>query len=44
VDTESRVGRLLPAVDAMLQGGLITVDPVTIVRYQPHANRDRANR
>jgi len=23
----------------MLQGGLITTDPVTIIRYQPHTDR-----
>ena len=39
VDTEDRVQRLLPALEELLQGGLITTDPVTIVRYQPHANR-----
>jgi len=44
VDTEARVGRLLPEVDAMLQGGLITVDSVTIVRCQPHADRGGADR
>lgn len=39
VDTEERVHRLLPAVEELLQGGMITIDPVTIVRYQPHADR-----
>jgi uncharacterized protein len=39
VDTEDRVQRLLPALEAMLQGGLVTTDPVTIVRYQPHSDR-----
>ena len=38
VDTEERVQRLLPALEEMLQGGLITTDPVTIVRYQPHTD------
>lgn len=36
VDTEAVVARLLPAVEEMLQGGLITTDPVTIIRYQAH--------
>ncbi len=40
IDTEERVQRLLPQFEAMLQGGLITTDPVTIVRYQPHTDRD----
>lgn len=39
VDTEERVQRLLPAIEALLQGGMITTDPVTIIRYQPHTNR-----
>lgn len=41
VDTEERVVRLLPTLEAMLQGGMITTDPVTIIRYQPHADRER---
>jgi PII-like signaling protein len=36
VDTEELVQRLLPTIEAMLQGGLITTDPVTIIRYQAH--------
>ena len=40
VDTEERVARLLPALEAMLQGGLVTTNPVTVIRYQPHTDRD----
>jgi uncharacterized protein len=36
IDAEEVVTRLLPDLEAMLQGGLITTDPVTIIRYQPH--------
>lgn len=39
IDTEERVGRVLPDLEAMLQGGLITTDPVRIIRYQPHTDR-----
>jgi PII-like signaling protein len=39
VDSKERVDQLLPEIEAMLQGGLITVEPVTIVRYQPHTDR-----
>jgi PII-like signaling protein len=39
IDTEERVARLLPGLEAMLQGGLITTDPVRITRYQPHTDR-----
>ena len=41
IDGEERVERLLPAVEEMLQGGLLTIDPVHIVRYQPHHDRER---
>jgi PII-like signaling protein len=36
VDTEELVERLLPTIEEMLPGGLITTDPVTIIRYQAH--------
>lgn len=39
IDTADRVASLLPTVEEMLQGGLITTDPVTIIRYQPHNDR-----
>lgn len=40
IDTPDRVERLLPQIETMLQGGLLTTDPVHIVRYQPHTDRD----
>jgi PII-like signaling protein len=40
IDTEDRVAELLPRIEAMLQGGMITTDPVTIVRYQSYTDRD----
>lgn len=40
IDTEKRVNRMLPTLEEMLQGGLITTDPVRIIRYQPHTDRD----
>ncbi len=39
VDTEERVLRLLPQLMAMLDGGLLTTDPVEIRRYAPHQQR-----
>jgi PII-like signaling protein len=39
VDSDERVAALLPGLEEMLQGGLITTDPVTIIRYQPHTDR-----
>lgn len=40
IDTDERVAQLLPGLEALLQGGLMTTDPVTIIRYQPHATRE----
>jgi PII-like signaling protein len=39
VDTDERVARLLPRLTAMLDGGLVTTDPVDIHRYTPHQDR-----
>jgi PII-like signaling protein len=39
VDTEERVTALLPRIEAMLEGGLVAIEPVTIVRYRPHRDR-----
>ena len=36
IDSEQRVQEVLPAIEEMLDGGLITIEPVTVVRYQPH--------
>jgi PII-like signaling protein len=38
VDTEARVGQLLPRLTDLLEGtgGLLTTDPVEIHRYVPH--------
>jgi PII-like signaling protein len=41
VDDAERVERLLPGLTAMLDGGLVTTDPVEIVRYTPHADKPR---
>ncbi len=41
VDSDERVRQLLPELEEMLQGGMITTDPVAITRYQPHTDRDR---
>jgi PII-like signaling protein len=37
VDSDERVQRLLPRLTSMLDGGLVTTEPVEIVRYTPHA-------
>lgn len=40
VDTPDQVEKLLPELELMLQGGLITTEPVQIIRYQAHDDRD----
>ncbi len=40
VDSEARIEQLLPAIEQMLQGGMITIDPVRVIRYQPHVDRE----
>lgn len=39
IDTEETVNRLLPKIEGMLQGGMITIEPIRILRYQPHTDR-----
>jgi uncharacterized protein len=39
IDSEERVNELLPRLEELLQGGMITTDSVQIVRYQPHIDR-----
>jgi PII-like signaling protein len=41
VDDAATVDRLLPGLVAMLDGGLVTTDPVDIVRYTAHAHKPR---
>jgi len=35
VDSEDHLAAVLPAVDAMMGGGLITMEGVRVVRYEP---------
>jgi PII-like signaling protein len=35
VDSEERLNQLLPEVDRMMGGGLITLETVRVVRYEP---------
>ena len=34
IDTEARIRAILPDIDAMVSGGLITVEPVEVVTYR----------
>lgn len=35
VDSETRLESLLPEVDRMMKGGLITMEKVRVIRYEP---------
>lgn len=35
VDSEENINRFLPVVDAMMQGGLITMEKVQVLHYRP---------
>ena len=39
VDTEETVNALLPKIETLLQGGMMTIEPIRILRYQPHTDR-----
>lgn len=35
VDTQDKIDRVLPLLDAMLEGGLVTLEKVDVLRYAP---------
>ncbi len=39
VDEEEKVRAILPALDEMLDGGLITIEKVEVIRYRPHSRK-----
>jgi len=38
VDTEAKIQAVLPTLDEMMGGGLITMEKVRVIRYKPHAS------
>ena len=40
VDTAERIDALLPTLDAMIQEGLVTIENVHILKYEPGSNQD----
>ena len=36
IETEERIKAILPEIDAMLGGGLITLERVRVIMYRPH--------
>jgi hypothetical protein len=37
VDAQERLDRILPEIDAMMSGGLVTMERVRVIRYAPGA-------
>lgn len=35
VETEERIGQVMPELDRMIGGGLITLEPVRVILYRP---------
>ncbi len=40
VDSEEKIAQFLPVVDAMMQGGLITMEKVQVLHYRPQIAGD----
>jgi PII-like signaling protein len=41
VDDSDRVAALLPQIGAMVDGGMVTMEPVEILHYGPHEDKPR---
>ncbi len=35
VDTQEKIDLLLPDLDEMMGGGLVTLEPIQVIRYRP---------
>lgn len=42
VETEERIQEILPRLDGMIGGGLVTLERVRVITYRPDAERQRA--
>ncbi len=40
VETEERIKAILPDLDNMIEGGLITLERAKVIMYRPHARED----
>ncbi len=40
VDTEEKIQEILPELDKMVGGGLITLERVRVIMYRPHADKE----
>lgn len=39
VDTEAKINAIMPRIDAMMGGGMITLEKTTVIRYTPALGR-----
>lgn len=44
VETEERITAILPELDDMIGGGLITLERARVIMYRPHGSEDDATR
>ena len=43
VETEERIQAILPELDNMIEGGLITLERAKVIMYRPHAPEEEAD-
>jgi PII-like signaling protein len=43
VETAERIDAILPDLDAMIGGGLITLEKVNVIAYRPHSSEGQAD-
>jgi hypothetical protein len=36
VDSKERIDAVMPSIDEMMDGGMITIEKATVIRYTPH--------
>jgi PII-like signaling protein len=39
VDSKEKIDAVMPRIDAMMDGGMITLEKATVIRYTPHADK-----
>ncbi|WP_243373224.1 DUF190 domain-containing protein [Geotalea sp. SG265] len=39
VDSQEKIDAVMPRIDQMMDGGMITLEKATVIRYSHHANR-----
>lgn len=44
IDTADRIDAILPDIDTMIGGGLITLERANVIMYRPHSMGDEADR